>query len=74
MTIAAQSAADWRPAVLVQSAGLTETQTYRELADRVLDIGADGVICYEDYTALGLILELLARGVRVPADVAGPRQ
>jgi LacI family transcriptional regulator len=62
--------ADWGPVVLVQPDGPSETQTYRDLADRVLDLGADGVICYEDYTALGLILELLARRVRVPADVA----
>jgi hypothetical protein len=70
MSQAASVDPDWRPAVLVQSAGLSETQTYRGLADRVLDLGADAVICYEDYTALGLILELLARRVRVPADVA----
>ncbi|HEY1377587.1 MAG TPA: substrate-binding domain-containing protein, partial [Gemmataceae bacterium] len=66
----AGAAADWRPEVLVQPAGLSEAQTHRDLADRVLDLRADGVICYEDYTALGLILELLARGVRVPGDVA----
>src|SRR4051812_23568276 len=66
----AGAAADWQPVVLVQPAGLSETQTYRDLADRVLDLRADGVICYEDYTALGLTLELLARGVRVPGDVA----
>ena len=60
----------WAPVVVPQSARLSDKQTFHELADRVQELGADGVVCYEDYMAMGLILELLARGVRVPADVA----
>jgi LacI family transcriptional regulator len=67
---ASSLAAGWKPIVLEQSAGLSDKQTFRQLADRVLELHADGVVCYEDYMAMGLILELLTRGVRVPADVA----
>ncbi len=58
------------PLVLEQPSGLASKDSYPELADRILAQAADGVVCYQDYTALGLILELLNRGVRVPADVA----
>jgi LacI family transcriptional regulator len=60
----------WSAVVLDQSDEPSDKQTYRKLADQVLELKADGVICYEDYTAMGLILEFLTRGVRVPADVA----
>jgi LacI family transcriptional regulator len=64
------SLADWQPTVLPQPAGPGDKDTFRDLADRVFDLRLDAVICYEDYTAMGLILELLTRGTRVPDDVA----
>ncbi len=60
----------WGPVVLEQPSGLASKKPYGELADQILAHGADGVVCYQDYTALGLILELLNRGIRVPGDVA----
>jgi LacI family transcriptional regulator len=58
------------PLVLEQPPGTATKGAYLDLADQIRAHRVDGVVCYQDYIALGLILELLNRGVRVPADVA----
>ncbi|WP_020470254.1 substrate-binding domain-containing protein [Zavarzinella formosa] len=58
------------PLVLYPPEGMDQTAVFGWLADQVLAERADAVLCYQDYTAVGLILELLLRGTTVPADVA----
>lgn len=60
----------YQPLVLEQRADLPTKAAYRDLAGRLLAAEADGVVCYQDYTAIGLIMELLTRGRRVPRDLA----
>lgn len=61
---------EYTPIVLHQSDDLPTREAYARLADEVRNREIDGVICYVDYTALGLIVELLARGLSIPKDVA----
>jgi LacI family transcriptional regulator len=61
---------EYRPLVLSQSDDLPTRDAYARLADDVHRLGIDGIVCYQDYTAFGLILELLHRGMTVPDDVA----
>jgi LacI family transcriptional regulator len=58
------------PFVLEQPSGLASKESYGDLADQIIAQRVDAVVCYQDYTALGLILELLNRGIRVPFDIA----
>jgi LacI family transcriptional regulator len=56
--------------VLHERTDVPRKAAYARLADELLKARADGAVCYSDYTAIGLVLELFARGVRVPRDVA----
>jgi LacI family transcriptional regulator len=59
------------PAIVIDLPGdPTDRLVYAKLADRVIASDVDGVTCYHDIVAMGLILELLARRMRVPEDVA----
>ncbi|WP_161967154.1 GntR family transcriptional regulator [Fimbriiglobus ruber] len=58
------------PVTIEQPPDVSPKDAYAAVADRILATKADAVLCYQDYTALGVILELLHRGKRVPADVA----
>ncbi|MGF1579502.1 MAG: substrate-binding domain-containing protein [Gemmataceae bacterium] len=66
----ADEGVNYTPQILWQSPEIPSKDAYSRLADELLGSNVDGVICYQDYTAIGLILELLSRGVRVPADIA----
>jgi len=61
---------EYSPIVLQQHDDLPGKEAFIRLAAEVRRRGIDAIVCYQDYTAIGLIVELLARGVSVPKDVA----
>jgi LacI family transcriptional regulator len=58
------------PLVMDFPEGSASPDAYRFLCDRLLEKAIDGVVCYHDRCVVGLTMELLARGKRVPQDVA----
>ncbi len=59
------------PSIIIELPGdPADRLVYARLADRVLASDVDGVTCHHDVVAMGLILELLARRIRIPEDVA----
>jgi LacI family transcriptional regulator len=58
------------PVVLCPEPDVTSKQADRWLADQVQSLALDAVFCYSDPVAVGLIVELLSRGIVVPRQVA----
>ncbi|MDW8197789.1 MAG: GntR family transcriptional regulator [Gemmataceae bacterium] len=58
------------PWVIRVPENLDARETYPWIAEQLIRGEADGVICYQDYVAVGVILELFRRGRNVPRDVA----
>jgi LacI family transcriptional regulator len=58
------------PCIIPQSTDLCDRGVLSELAERLIRAKADGAVCYTDYVAMGLIVEFLARGVKVPKEIA----
>lgn len=67
---ALQGAAGCAPIVLRVPEHLPAREAYPWTADELVKAGADAAICYQDYVAVGVILELFRRGLNVPRDVA----
>jgi LacI family transcriptional regulator len=58
------------PLVLRERTDRPAKVAFARLADELAEAKADGVVCYNDYVAIGVVLELLARGLRVPKNLA----
>lgn len=67
---ALQTAGGLSPQVIWVPEHLDAKEAYPWVANELIRTGADGVICYQDYVAVGVILELFRRGFNVPRDVA----
>lgn len=60
----------YSPLVLEHRLDVANKEAFGFLTERLIEHAADGVFCYQDTVAMGLILELLARRLRIPEDVA----
>jgi LacI family transcriptional regulator len=59
-----------KPIVLTQDNDLSSAEAYADLANRVVKAKADAVVCYSDYVAAGIMVELQKRGIDIPRDVS----
>jgi LacI family transcriptional regulator len=44
-------------------------EDYKTIAQKVIEQKLDGLVCYSDYTAVGVIMELLRLGQKVPQQI-----
>jgi LacI family transcriptional regulator len=58
------------PLIIYHDSSIDPRASYVTLCDEVLNQKLDGVVCYSDYTAVGLMVELTRRGKKVPEQVA----
>lgn len=58
------------PLVIEEPAGVPSKVAYQRVVDWLLASRVDSVVCYQDYLAIGLIMELMTRGINVPDDIA----
>ncbi len=65
-----QQEGGYDPITLTLPTNLSSKEADRWLADRLVEKKADGVVCYQDSVAIGLIMELFSRGLNVPRDIA----
>lgn len=61
---------DGTPRVIEMPADLTGKAADRWLADHVQQLKCDGLFCFQDSLAVGVMMELLVRGVNIPRDLA----
>ena len=61
---------DATPRVIEMPADLSGKAADRWLADRVQQFKCDGLFCFQDSLAVGVMMELLVRGVNIPRDLA----
>jgi len=62
--------ADAKPLIIYEPGGMPTKRAYREVAEQLMSEKIEGVVCYQDYTAVGVIMELMSRRVRVPQEMA----
>lgn len=65
-----ETGADVKPITLAVPNGVSVKESFKWVADQLRLAGADAIICYQDYTAMGVMLELMHRGVKIPNEVA----
>jgi LacI family transcriptional regulator len=56
--------------VIRQPTEVPSREAFSQVTTQLLTLGCDAVICYQDYLALGVLMELLQRQIPVPEQLA----